>query len=473
MANSKITMFFIITLLLSNSFLYSYWPFPSSKNVPLAESLIIIYGLGLLISIAVIAISYMLGTAFNLKSATAYAKTELVYFIYSIIIFLVLAGFDSIMTQIIYSLTSNHDIFTFVSGYLYDYRVKLINMYIHFEILEFTVGILSGINYAVSYAGMDFLAETVQCIINVLPKKFLPLIGKIEGVSGPLSGVTNYLPFQGAEISVSAAPAAGLEIITTMHTLYVDLIAYAYVAVIILKVIIDFINYVMWPLLIPLALALMVFPITRQVGTTVLAMCIVMYYVFPLTLVLGYEVYLRIDDVLHDKSHMTGISHILGFRFDEKTSPQIDDKVIAALNDSEASQYFKYLFGLESYNPQSQFSPEVSIRILEYNQRLLENVKSPPPTWAQKVKEGTVSFFSITFDTVKMLGRVMLVLVNAYEIHNAFALEIFHKLSVEAIYIMFAFFQLLMSVIICVSTYRDVSEALGGEIDLFGLLERF
>ncbi|MEM3373534.1 MAG: hypothetical protein QXF76_04935 [Candidatus Anstonellales archaeon] len=480
MSYSRKIIQIILAVLIFNSIFLSYWPFPSNKNVPLAESLVYIYGLGLLISISVITISYMIGSAFNLKNAVVYAKTEIVYLIYTIVIFLVLAALDAILNEITYSLTGNVDLHIHLSEYLYDFRMKLINMYIHFEILEFTIGILSSINYAVSYVSLDAIGEFSQCLVGLNIPGLIESIPFLGNRANPnqnsgLGDIANQVSLINSEISMSAAPAAGLDIVSALHTMYVDMIAYAYVALLIIKVILDFVYSVAWPFLIPLGLAFMVFPIFRQVGTTILALSIVMYYVFPLTVLLGHEIYLRIDAVISEKDRGDAsiISHQIGFLFDHNSEPKLDEDILKSFDNPNATEYYKYLFNINSNNPNSTFAPSISIQILEQNTKI--TISDQNTLWQKfgSAAEGISKVLKIVKDFVLMMGKVLLLMINSYEIYNGFALEIFHNLSVESIYIMFAFFQLIMSVMISISTYRDVSEALGGETDLFGLLERF
>jgi len=211
MGNMKAWLFAFLVFLFFSAVLFSYWPFPSASGSLLDSSLVTIYGLGLVIAFSIIALSYMLGHAFNLKGALAFGKEELIYVVYTIFIFVALAGIDYLLSAFMNSFTIYPSVYIPASAYLSHFQSKLFKMYIHFELIEFSIGLLSGINFGTAYLSFMNVNYFLDCLD---PTGISSIVGLDEQT---ILNILNSVSIKQVEVSLSAAPAAGLSIISSLY----------------------------------------------------------------------------------------------------------------------------------------------------------------------------------------------------------------------------------------------------------------
>ncbi len=112
---------------------------------------------------------------------------------------------------------------------------------------------------------------------------FEVLVGFLSTLSFPIG---TFLP--GANlITVSFAPYDGLVLLSNAHTVVVEAIGYLMMAIWAKQFILDFAKYSIPILLLPLGIALRAIPFFRTTGSSLIAICIILYFVYPLSIMLS------------------------------------------------------------------------------------------------------------------------------------------------------------------------------------------
>ena len=126
----------------------------------------------------------------------------------------------------------------------------------------------------------------------------------LEMMLGPIStfGVSAYLgePLV-ASLSFNLAPNAGLTPISEATIMLTDLAGMGLVTIFVQKVLLQFFHQNALQVFLPIGIAFRAIPFLRKTGSTILAISIIMYFIFPMSIWINQQVYFNImesDDAM-------------------------------------------------------------------------------------------------------------------------------------------------------------------------------
>ncbi len=96
-------------------------------------------------------------------------------------------------------------------------------------------------------------------------------------------------------MSIVVAPYTGTNAVADAHVFVVDMVGLAMAAIIAQKMLLHFIQGAAFSVFLPLGVLFRAIPITRKAGSTIIAVVIAAYFVYPTTIVLAYSVYNSIE----------------------------------------------------------------------------------------------------------------------------------------------------------------------------------
>ncbi|MBI4399217.1 hypothetical protein HY570_00570, partial [Candidatus Micrarchaeota archaeon] len=118
----------------------------------------------------------------------------------------------------------------------------------------------------------------------IIADQYIDALGTLT-VSAPVD------PFAvGLRVNVGLTPAAGLAMISNTLITVSDTLAIMDVVLIAQSTLLKFIEETMFSIFLPLGIVLRAFPITRRLGSTLIALAITLYVVYPLTLGINHAV---------------------------------------------------------------------------------------------------------------------------------------------------------------------------------------
>ncbi|MCX8163234.1 MAG: hypothetical protein N3D10_01625 [Candidatus Micrarchaeota archaeon] len=463
---------------------------------------------GLMLSIIISSLAYMVGSWFQIPTAKAFAKEEIGHLLFTVFLIMFLAGALLAYQQFSASLAKG----TFFS--LTEKQIKTgecpdgkkffskqnrpENAF--FRQIDWFLGCIpileeKNIDFSeikkmqinANTSAKDILnkLKTADTDYGIMLSHVLDMyigILAFEMILGPFStlGFSTYLPegiIMGIDISLS--PLAGLTLISESLILLANIVGFGLVNIIVQKVLLKFIYVTMFDFFLPLGIAFRCVPFLRKTGSAIIALVIAAYFIYPITLWINEQIYF--NALFEDKKPLllnwVDYETVIGGCMPKKEGETIEqyyqrvrekmeklqeqikntqysDKEIYANTDPRyptgqqktvierfASGLGKNLIGLSLY----------LFNIGEEDlKNIFNNINSPlPPIFLfLKVLIGvftvpfrTEYFFSILLDQYIVAGQW--VLVNLLFLVN--------------------------SILITIILYKNITEAIGGDLKLFGI----
>lgn len=216
----------------------------------LGSSFFIITSIAILISILIIAIGKMLAGMMESEELKAWTREELFETGVSVLIIVFLVPAFAFLGEITHALVGSYDGFVGGGMFLDIMRSVLVTDYLKLMAAEVPLGILSTM-------GVHFL----------LPEWVL------------------------FGVNIGAMPLGGLGMVSNMNILLADALGTAIAAVQAQIVLLEFVRDNILAFFFPLGVLFRVFPVSRRVGSTLIAISLVLYFAYPLTLILNYYMY--------------------------------------------------------------------------------------------------------------------------------------------------------------------------------------
>ncbi len=228
----------------------------------------------LLISVFVVALAYIIAEFLRSPQLNAWAKAELYEFIVSALIIANLFFGLTVMNTLVFEITGGLDHFGVANDYL-DQLVRAPS-----------ISNMPGIR--------DILGGSQNHEVGDITSAYLGLWG-IELVSGLADGFQlNFLLSSGPELAflrVGFIPFAGLKTLTPAVMSLLDMMGIILLAFIAQKALLVLFKETMFTLFLPLGITLRAFPISRRLGSTLIAIAITCYVIYPLTLAMNLSIY--------------------------------------------------------------------------------------------------------------------------------------------------------------------------------------
>jgi len=354
-------------------------------------------GFGLMLSVIVTAFAWMISEFAQLAELKAWARSEASEMFITALIVGGVVGLAMLLTTSANALigggAGSVTFFTYAELYLETMFTRLLNAYTTMLGFEVIIGLLSTLGIGIMFP---------------------------EGV---LWGV-----------SLGVTPLAGLQMISNAQILLVDTVGMALASIVAQQALLQFIKDTMLKFFLPLGLVFRAFPISRKLGSTVIAISIVAYFVFPMTLMLNsymlsnYEptrifTYRSIEDICANYG-TPGAGQAAA---DQGTGARN-----AYYGSWNSQEYWK------SFALTKEGAEEAVIR----TNNLISTVGKY--VWSMMSLQPKLYLASM-YDW--MLGEIIPV----------------------AQFFAFTFMLLVVDIIICITIFRDLSMSMGGEYDLMGI----
>ncbi len=293
--------------------------------IPAGAMSMISLGLGL--AIVLVACMFMVAYAFQNQQFLAVAKEELAALIFSVILILFWLGSDSIFNLL-------------VTGLLSSSLPSLAPSAI-------SGGAPSAISAGYSSSHITLAIASIDVMVARLIQQYKDLfffevvIGFLSTISFPIFSpaiAVNVLSF-------SFYPYSGLSLLSQAHTVVVETISTIISALWAKQFILYFVRDAIPTLILPLGLVFRAFPFTRSTGSTILAVCFAMYFVFPMSVLFSnyllYDIYKPADfsyvpvsagmmNENHDENYWDGFMHSLSGSEAESIRSQFDRPDLAS-----------------------------------------------------------------------------------------------------------------------------------------------
>jgi hypothetical protein len=284
-------------------------------------------------------------------------------------------------------------------------------------------------------------------LLTEMMNQYISLIS-LEMMLGPIStfGVSWFLPEAiVTRFDISVSPMAGLTPISEALIIVTDLVGVGVGTVLMQKLLLLFIHQNVLVIFLPLGLAARGVPFLRKTGSTIIAVCMVLYFVYPLTLWLNQQVYFGIQDKLINWANYASIAEICQVKSGE-SAQAFQDRITTSLQDYMAT-------GAEVGSDFSDSGGSGDGAILPWS-----TLKS---------------FFSSLFGNLWEIVKFMFTPWN-WALGPMLPVNYFFEALVDMMTVAMQIFVLNMlflvnSIIICVTIFRDLSLAIGGEPKIFGI----
>jgi len=362
-------------------------------------------GLSISIAISIVGLAYMVGEFLNSPQLKAWVKSELYEVGISILIVALCVAGIALMDTLMSSLTGGHDAFAKADMFFGTLQARLTQIYLNLMKYEVIMGVFSTFGVSVPF-----------------PEPYL------------------------ISIIVGYTPLASLSLLVEAHTMLVDFIGVAFSLVLGQQMLLDFIKENMLKVFLPMGVLFRAFPFTRRMGSSIIAIAVVAYMVYPLTVMLDQEImyYAR---PLNFKT-VEEVSTLCGTADALTGSAAQDNLVNRYLSPAQTEQ-------------QALFAPPE---------------QKAEPWWHPIQRFG--AFFS---DIGKKFASILLTFTYFLKMANFFMFtsphlytymmyeNLLEDLDVVTQFIGLALVFPVIDIMICVSMYRSLAATLGGEEQLFGL----
>ena len=244
--------------------------------------------IALVISAAVAAVAYMVSAMFNSSELRAWAKKEFNEFIFSVVIIAALVIAIVFADSIIASLPWKSAVV--MSDLPFQEVVPLYSIDsgkpAH---MEYAKAHLSQMNYLIYNSGFELTIEAAfYAVLAGLKFDLGSFIVQVTSfVFGPVGGIAgwliNLLNFIGIEIQ----PFSPLNNLTGVMTDLVKYIFTVFMLVVGQQKLLEFIEIAMLRFILPLGFVFRAFPLTRKTGSTLIALSLIAYFVYPASINVG------------------------------------------------------------------------------------------------------------------------------------------------------------------------------------------
>jgi len=357
-------------------------------------------GFGLMLSVMVTAFAWMISEFAQLAELKAWARSEAYEMFITALIVGGVVGLAMLLETSANALigggTGSVTFFTYAELYLGTMFGRLLNAYNTMLGFEVIIGLLSTLGIGIMFP---------------------------EGV---LWGV-----------SLGVTPLAGLQMISNAQILLIDTVGMALASIVAQQALLEFIKGTMLKFFLPLGLVFRAFPISRKLGSTVIAISIVAYFVFPMTLILNSYMLSNYEP-----------TRIFTYRSIEDICKQYYNNPnagqAAADQGTEARNYYFNQEGWGSVEYWKSFAvtKEGVQEAAQRTNHLMETVGKY--VWSMMSLQPKLYLASM-YDW--MLGEIIPV----------------------AQFFAFTFMLLVIDIIICITIFRDLSMSMGGEYDIMGM----
>ncbi|MFA5108323.1 MAG: hypothetical protein WC492_02195 [Candidatus Micrarchaeia archaeon] len=452
---------------------------------------------GLALAILIISLSYMVGEAFNLPNVKAFAKQEVYELVSTVIVIAIVMGSlvaygifaKNVASSTMLSAPREGAIDSSITG------ICMENQHIYniadstqpenhlFAQTDWFLGCMPFTEDAVliseEVAGQGFDLDYISAYDNMWEAQRTVLgqpemskgimfghmmniymsLFTLEFLLGPVStfGVSAYLPEPlVSSISLDLAPNAGLTPVSDAMVMLTDMIGVGLVAVVVQKTVLQFVHQNALTVFLPLGIAFKAIPFTRKTGATLIALALVFYFIFPITLWINEQIYFN---ALWEKDAKPAMIDWTNYQSMLEICTPNPGETQAEF----AARVQKNIAGPGGFEEQGQ---DVSDKIVETIWSDGKNSDPRVPASQQKaVSEAFVKNSGIVMNYMANFGAIFGPILPVEYFFSAIIDQFTTSMQWFALNLLF----LANTIIICVTLFKDISIAIGGEPRIFGM----
>jgi hypothetical protein len=378
--------------------------------------------ISLALAVSITAFFYLLSNLLNHPPLNALAKEELAALILSVFI---IGGW--IFTQVTLNTFSCSAIFGSCD----------------LSTTHFAVGHLQ-----MAWGSLEVLFQKLKSIYLGL-YTYEVLIGFLSTVYVPLGTFNPLL----ALVPASFPPLVGLSMLSNAHTVLVEAIGMVMIAVVAKQQLLNFAQYSIPLVLLPMGLVLRAVPLYRTTGSSIIAICVCLYFIYPLTVVLSN--YMIFD--LYKPADFAYAPSTFGFCQAQKEG---QDPTDALKDKSVAIGEFRELIAANAYPT--------------------ESIQTPKSTaWWEKL----INFVAGIGKTISSLASILWTMATVivdfwsgikglfgqYSVITGLYNFIIDEVVIVSQFVIVVIVTSVFEIIITVTMYRNISLLIGGEVDIAGL----
>lgn len=409
-------------------------------------------GLGLGVVFA--ASMYLIAYGFQSPQMVALAKEELASLIFTMIIIMFWLMSDSFFNGIIYGMVAMSIPANAASS-----------LSMNSCVAGTGAGCIAGLannHLTLAMASLEILDQKLRAQYIDL-YLYEALIGFLSTVSFPFGS-----PFPAVNIvSFSLAPFTGLTLLSNAHTMIVETIGYMITLVWAKKFIIIFARDAIPILLLPLGIVMRAVPLFRKTGSSVIAVCFAMYFVFPFALLLSN--YLIFD--IFQPADFSYTPSSASFFDTDRPADYWEDQINEART-GQATEHMRDQFTAPDV-VESTYDDASDSCSGNFVVRLFCSIKTVVSTAVNAFTGFVGTVFNIWRFMVGMTGDFFFTLFNnpAMPASASAGLYFFviKEVTMVSPFIILLMLTTVIEIIITVTMYRNVSLLIGGEAELIGL----
>ena len=293
---------------------------------------------------------------------------------------------------------------------------------------------------------------------------FEVLIGFLSTVSFPIGS-----PLPAVNIiSFSLMPYDGLSMLSNAHTVVVEAIGYLMTSMWAKEFIVSFAKNVVPTILFPLGIVMRAFPWYRATGSSLIAICAVVYFIYPLAVI--FSNYL-VFDVYKPSTFL--------FTPDEKAVSVFDIQGQTAAEKAEKIKQVQEEQKKEAKHFLEQFDADKDVIRASKNPACQSDYF---PNFLCSISNVITGAFGLIWETAKTIGTIWWTMMKFTFDWSFFALGGLPSDAASGLYrfvveevinlaqlIVITIVSSVIEIIITITMYRTIAEIIGGEVEIIGL----
>ncbi len=360
--------------------------------------------LSLMISVFVVAFAFAVGEGFSMPSVKAWSKSELYELLLSAFIIGAAAGGLLFLNQIAYAISGSPSIFAPGEYYLAQMTSQSMSIYVSLLGHEAIIGVLSTLGTSI-----------------YVPELIISLT------------------------SFSMVPSAGLSVVSDALITIIDAVGMAIVAFVAQTIILQFFKDTMLNFFLPAGIALRAFPVSRRLGSSLIALAIACYFVYPMSLVFNQAIFNNAAPINYQ--HYQNLIDVCSENKGDAYGAYLN-QMTQATTDTENSYY---------NNPNSPSGAQGS---------LWTSLKNGFDSWVLAPARFAWNMIATVSSYVLKYAYFFI------DVRRATAIlyeSVIQQITPAMQFLVYAVMSPIISVIITVTAYRSIASSIGGEEEIFGL----
>jgi hypothetical protein len=348
---------------------------------------------------------------------------------------------------------------------------------LHHVVLQITLSILNAppstdINNPIYFTQAKTFLRILDLSIREIAYKGVFWNSILSGYGGYGITLGVPIPLGGAFVTLSSSfsPIQGLSLIGNFIGETTKTMILSNFAISIMDNLLFFIQTTSFTIFFPLGIILRAFPITRKLGSTIIALTICLFFIFPLTILFNQYLYVNIfmGPLLYDTETPTSLLIL-----EQETTGELQNQI--QINESTSPDLTDFDETLINFNEEVEQEKE-GWNLITWTKDKIKNFFTKISEWVVKAKEIINNTLNLVFKgTLKIITGWIGSLVQAVfkiDLEQLIERPMHYAIDLTEIAVMkfvFISFCLFLDIIICLTLFANISGVLGGETKIFGI----